>query len=119
MGLAEEFRAKVEGRSSKNFYGALPPDPLSHCPPFICHIFVLISKISGVAWGLVYLEFIIGNGDSIRPNPNHSHLHCDTKIYLVCKSFGGKYSVHKPYSADWLLHLSFSIEDVFRSDVPY
>ena len=68
MGLAEVFRAKVEGRSSKNFLGALPPDPLSPCPPFICHIYVLIPKISGVAQGLVYLVFI-GNGNSIGPHP--------------------------------------------------
>ena len=91
MGLAEEFRAKVEGSSSKNFLGALPPDPLSHCPPLICHIYVLISKISGVAQGLVYLEFI-GNGNSIGPHPDHSHLYCHTQMYLVSKSFGRKMS---------------------------
>ena len=90
MGLAEVFRAEVEGRSSKNFLGALP---LSHCLPFICHISnVLISKISRVAQGLVYLEFI-GNGNSIGPHPDHSHLHCHTQIYLVCKSFGRKISM--------------------------
>ena len=56
MGLAEVFRAKVEGMSSKNFQGALT------VPHLICHIYVLISKISGVAQGQVYLEFIV-NGN--------------------------------------------------------
>ena len=92
MGLAEVFRAKVEGRSSKNFLGAFPPDPLSRCPLFICHIYVLISKISGVAQGLVYLE-LIGYGTSIGPHPEHSHLQhiASPKSTWCAKVLGGKY----------------------------
>ena len=45
--LAGVFRAKVEGRSSKNFLGTLP------LTPAICHVYVLISKISVVAQGPV------------------------------------------------------------------
>ena len=87
------FRAKVEGMSSKNFLG-VPPDPSFIVP---CCIFVLsvrqvlISKISGATWGLVYLE-CLGSGNSIGPHPDHSHLYCHTQIYLVCKNFRRKIS---------------------------
>ena len=90
--IGRGVQSKSRGQVLKNFLGALPLDPLSHCPQFICHIYVLISKISGVAQGLVYLEFI-GNGNSIGPHPDHSHLHCHTQMYLVCKCFGRKISM--------------------------
>ena len=97
-GVGRGAQSNSRGHVLKIFLGALPPDPLSlppdplsHCPPFICHIYVLISKINRVAQGLVYLEFI-GNGNSTGPHPDHSHLHYHTQIYLVCKSFGRKIS---------------------------
>ena len=97
MGLAlakpKVFRAKVEGMSSKIFWGLCLTFPHLLFILFFPHLFdnVLISKIRGVAQGLVFLEFI-GNGNSIGPHPDHSHLHCHTQIYLVCKSFVRKIS---------------------------
>ena len=117
MGLAEVFRAKVEGMSSKNFLG-VPPDPSFIVP---CCIFVLsvrqvlISKISGATWGLVYLE-CLGSGNSIGPHPDHSHLYCHTQIYLVCKNFRRKIS---PVCTSHTLQTGrqFSIDEGLLSDL--
>ena len=78
-GIGRGVQNKSRGHVLKKFPGGFAPRLCSHCPPFICHSYVLISKISGVAQGLVFLEFI-GNGNSIGPHPDHSHLHCHTQI---------------------------------------
>ena len=125
MGLAEVFRAKVEGMSSKNFLG-VPPDPSFIVP---CCIFVLsvrqvlISKISGATWGLVYLE-CLGSGNSIGPHPDHSHLYCHTQIYLVCKNFRRKISPvctsHTLQTGRWRRNAYFSLVPLARqAGMPY